>query len=120
MAGPDPKTLIDPVGPDELRGAARGTLGEWWSPMLKEPTFLRTSEYRAYAVLTMCRALYTVQNGEIVSKPVAARWAMESAAKERTRLIEASLSWRNEEEIDLEQTLDFVRDTIERCMRTSR
>jgi hypothetical protein len=35
------------------------------------------SEYQAYAILTMCRALYTLQHGTVVSKSVAARWAQE-------------------------------------------
>jgi len=34
--------------------------------------------YRAYAVLTLCRILYSLRKGTIVSKPRAARWAMRS------------------------------------------
>jgi predicted nucleotidyltransferase len=34
--------------------------------------------YRAYAVLTLCRILFTHRRGGIVSKPRAARWALRS------------------------------------------
>ncbi|HEV8716188.1 MAG TPA: nucleotidyltransferase domain-containing protein, partial [Candidatus Binatia bacterium] len=34
LAGPLPRTLIDPVQPAELREAVRGILREWWMPML--------------------------------------------------------------------------------------
>ena len=32
--------------------------------------------YRAYAVLTLCRILYSLAKGTVVSKPRAAKWAM--------------------------------------------
>jgi predicted nucleotidyltransferase len=74
---PDPKTLIDYVSPGDLRGAVLGTLQEWWFPMLDEPAWLRQhgSGYHAYAVISMCRALYTLRHGTIVSKPKAIQWA---------------------------------------------
>jgi hypothetical protein len=43
--------------------------------MLEEPKRLHSSEYQAYAIVTMCRVLYTLEHGTIVSKPVSARWA---------------------------------------------
>lgn len=75
LAGPDPKTLIDPVTPDDLRRSVQGVLNEWWWPMLDNPDWIRSVEYQAFAVLTMCRALHALQCGTIVSKPIAARWA---------------------------------------------
>ena len=32
--------------------------------------------YRAYAILTLCRILYSHRLGDVVSKPRAARWAL--------------------------------------------
>jgi len=77
ITGPDLKTLIDPVSADEIRGAVRETLQEWWFPLLQDSSWLaeRGSEYHAYAILTMCRALYALEHGTILSKPAAARWA---------------------------------------------
>ena len=75
--GPAPKTLIDPVSPADIRQAILGLLDEWWFPMLSNPTWLRErgSEYHAYAVISMCRALHGIKHGIIASKPAAARWA---------------------------------------------
>ena len=59
LAGPNPKELIDPVTPGEIRSAVHGILTEWWFPMLEDPSWLRKHEsnYYGYAVITMCRAL---------------------------------------------------------------
>lgn len=76
LYGTDPKTLIDPVSPDAIRWAARETLLEWWAPQLDEPFRLLKRDYQAYAVLTLCRALYTLEQGEMVSKPAAAKWVI--------------------------------------------
>jgi hypothetical protein len=93
LAGPDPKTLIDPVSSADLRRAVKGALHEWWFPMLEDPTWLQEHgpEYHAFAILTMCRALYTLENGEVVSKPVAARWVQGKLGKEWSRIIDQAL-----------------------------
>ncbi len=41
--------------------------------MIDDPTRLQNLSYRYYAVLAMCRILYTWHHGDVVSKPVAAR-----------------------------------------------
>ncbi len=93
LAGPDPKTLIDPVSPEDIRRAVKGVLNEWWFPMLEDPTWLREhgSEYHAYAILTMCRALYTLENGTLVSKPVAAHWVQGKLGQDWSRIIDQAL-----------------------------
>ncbi len=78
VCGPSLKSSIDPVTPDDLRHAVAGVLREWWQPMLDNPGLIRNREYEAYATLTMCRALYALEYGDIVSKPAAARWARET------------------------------------------
>jgi hypothetical protein len=93
IAGPDPKTLIDPVSPDEIRQAVLGVLNEWWFPMLENPAWLkeRGSEYHAYAVISMCRVLHAIEHGVIVSKPIAANWT-KTKFKAWKSLIETSLA----------------------------
>jgi hypothetical protein len=118
LAGPAPKALIDPVRPNELRRAALATLHEWWSPMLRDPARLHSSEYRAYAVLTMCRALYTLQHGTVVSKPVAARWTQEKLGERWTALIERALAWPGgAQSDDMDETLGLIRHTLERSQQ---
>ena len=93
LAGPDPKTLIDPVDPKDIRRAVKGVLNEWWFPMLEDPTWLREhgSEYHAFAILTMCRALYTLENGTIVSKQIAARWVQGKLGENWSQVIEQAI-----------------------------
>lgn len=117
VAGADPKTLIDPVSADEIRQAVIAFLNEWWSPMLDNPFRLQSAEYQAYAVLTMCRALYTLENGTIASKPVCARWAQETLDQRWTPLIDRAWVERQNpglraEADDVNETLNFIRYTL--------
>lgn len=119
IAGPDPKSLMDPIPPDELRAATLNLLQAWWAPMLDQnPAFLHSAEYKAYAVLTMCRMWYTLEHGAVVSKPAAARWARTTLDKRWVALIEWALRWRPDLQVDdeekLRETLDFIRHTLKR------
>jgi len=118
LAGPDPKTLIDPVSPDDIRRAVRGTLHEWWFPMLENPSWLQRHEsnYHGFAVITMCRALHALKHGTVVSKPVAVRWAQEELGSRWHRLIEqavASQYGRHSEFFN--KALDFIQFTMEQA-----
>jgi len=56
----------------------------WWvSPMLYDPKeILRRGYPSSYIVLTLCRILYTLQFGDVVSKPKAARWVKRNSERE--------------------------------------
>ena len=113
LEGPDPKLLIDPVSPDEIRQSVLGVLEEWWFPMLDHPNWLgeRGSEYHAYAVISMCRSLHALKHGTIVSKPKAAKWA-QMEFYEWSPLIEKALIAQHEKNGDfLDEALDFIRFT---------
>jgi Domain of unknown function (DUF4111)/Nucleotidyltransferase domain len=77
LAGPNPNPLIDPISLEARQQAIRNFLREWWQPMLTDSTRLEDGDYRVYAVQTMARALCTLETGELLSKPVAIRWALE-------------------------------------------
>ena len=116
LAGPAPRSLIDPVAPDDLRRAMRELLRDWWAPMLYDTARLRSAEYQAYAVLTMCRALYTLATGAVASKPVAARWAQAALGAPRAALIERALAWWPGMRLDtLDETLDFIQYMLSDC-----
>jgi predicted nucleotidyltransferase len=109
IAGPELRPLIDPVSPDDLRGAVRGILNEWWRPMLDDPSFLQRRDYQAFGTLTMCRATYALRSGEIVSKPTAARW-FQAQFPQWAGLIERALAWPDGEQADeFDETLEFLR-----------
>jgi predicted nucleotidyltransferase len=115
LAGPPPQTLIDPLQPNDLRRAALATLREWWAPQLQDHTRLRSREYQAYATLTMCRVLYTLEFGTVVSKSIATRWAQQVLGEPWAALIERALAWpRGAQPGQLDETLDFIRYALER------
>lgn len=93
VAGPPIAPQIEPGGPGALRAAIGALLAEWWEPMLAEPARLHQPNYQAYAILSMCRALYTLAHGTIASKPAAARWA-QAAFPALAPAIEQALAWR--------------------------
>jgi predicted nucleotidyltransferase len=123
LAGPDPKSLIDPVSPEDIRRAVKGVLQEWWFPMLEDPSWLKNhgSEYHAFAILSMCRALHALKHGTIVSKPIAARWAQKELGERWSQVIERSLAQRvGSEDRDLyNESLEFIRFTMS-TIRNSR
>jgi hypothetical protein len=114
LAGPPAETLIDPVGPGELRRGVRELLRNWWVPMLSDPVRLRGPGYRRYAIVTMCRMLYTFRHGAVVSKPEAARWALGALDGRWHELIRQAQVWPGVPLPDnLEDTLDLIRHTSE-------
>ena len=115
VEGPDPKTLIDYVSPQEVRAAVLGVLTEWWFPMLDDPSWLREHDdaYRAFAVISMCRVLHALEHGTIVSKPKAVRWAKAGLGESWNTLIDKAAAISNHDlgELALDETLDFIRFT---------
>ena len=115
VEGPDPKTLVDFVTPDDIRGAVLGVLREWWFPMLDDPSWLRERESgdHAFAVITMCRVLHALEHGTIVSKPKAIQWARQKLDSSWMPLIDKAVAVsQHETEYDLlNETLDFIRFT---------
>jgi hypothetical protein len=90
LFGTAPTTLIDPISKQEFiqtvkQHAARW--GEWIHDSRARPS-------QAYAILTMCRALYTSKHGVQVSKRKAAQWAAQELP-EWSGLIENALLWRS-------------------------
>lgn len=113
IKGPHPKTFIKPVPPHILKKAATKSLQDWWMPQLKDHSRLAKDDYQVYAILTMCRALYTIKNGDIESKSTAANWAKKMLNKKWSNLIDQALSWNIGNNFDrLEETLDFIEFTL--------
>ena len=123
LAGPAPRTLIDPVSPEDLRRALLATLRGWWAPMLGDPSRLSGRGYQSYTVLTMCRILYTLEHGAIVSKPFAARWANDTFGERWGHLIERAVAGRHHPQTaaateDVRETLALIRYTLERSRQS--
>ncbi len=119
LFGPPAKTIIAPVTQDEFVWAVRD---QATSPVSAWVNDLKTDRKRqAYAILTMCRALYAHRIGVQASKRQAALWAQQELP-EWSRLIQSALAWRQawrEEQVDHAATyaetlwfVRFVRDQI--------
>jgi hypothetical protein len=116
LAGPDIKTLVDPVSSDDLRDAMRPLLTGWIASLLNEPVPFAGRGHQSYIVLTVCRILYTMDYGEIVSKRAAANWAKESLQDRWRPLIERAWAGRQNPSLPLEdtnETLAFIRQIVE-------
>jgi hypothetical protein len=107
--------LIDPISIGVLKEAVRELLVTWWAPQLVDASHLQSAGYRFYAILTMCRVLFTMQTGKVVSKPVAADWALQHLEERWQGLIHRALNFPQDSlEDTLEETQAFIRYTVER------
>lgn len=117
LEGPDPKTFIDFVSAEDIRKCIIDVLNEWWFPMLENPAWLRENDdgYRSFAVITMCRVLHGLEHGTITSKPKATQWARTKVDSHWHLLIDKAVAVSNHEEenIFLDETLDFIKYTKE-------
>ena len=115
VAGPSPSTFIDLVGASDLRHALRDNVEQWWRPLLDDPDWVQQSQKQPFAILTMCRALYTLEHGIVASKPVAARWFQLMIGGEWTELIEWALAWPHDMKSNrLASTLSLIQYTLKR------
>jgi Domain of unknown function (DUF4111) len=116
VRGPDPERLIDPIGPDQLRAAVLASLSRHWNLAGQDVGWLRPRNYQAFAVLTVCRGLYTLDRGMVVSKPEAAAWARRRLEPPWPALVDRALAWRADQRHDdrhLPETLRFVAHAVQ-------
>ena len=122
LAGPEPRTLVDPVSGDDLRLEVSATM-RWWADMIfADPREMDRWWYPSFTVLTYCRMLYTLESGMISSKPVAARWAQETLDQRWAPLIRrawevrpslSSRVGRRADPDELSGTLEFIRYAVD-------
>jgi len=114
LAGPPPRTLVPRIPPSELRQAAINILHNHWEWRLNDPVKLSPPDSQVYAVLTMCRILYTFQYGTVVSKTEAAAWAQRTLPEQMVTLVTQALEWRNGKPFDyLNEIMDLIRYTVQ-------
>lgn len=110
--GPQLRGLIDPVEEAALQTAVL-EIRWWWEEQVADPHLLVQDAYQAFAVLSMCRMLATLQKGDILTKPQAARWAQAKVARPWADLIEAALIWRPGQPMArLDEAIAFIRFTL--------
>lgn len=115
LYGPDSKTLIPPISSEEIVGAVRMVLAQDWLEWVgtwQYPGWQTHAGEMRFVVETMCRAAYTLERGEMCSKPQAVQWALKTLPEPWPPLIERSQTWRAGQPIDpatARQAAEFVR-----------
>jgi len=121
MAGPEPRALLDPVDPDEMRREGAAMAGEWLEKARADLSWLawfRQREAQAFVVLPLCRLLYTLETGAVASKPAAARWAQPPPGRGWAGLIEHALAGQKDRtqipESEVDESMALIRHTVDR------
>lgn len=120
LCGPPPRALIPKISQSEFVEAVREQAEAWKEWVFK----MSTPGAQSYAVLTLCRALYTHTHGRQASKKQAALWA-QSYLPQWAPLIQQSSHWLGEgqdkgagEKAGLQETVRFVHDVACRITGT--
>lgn len=94
LYGPPPDTFVPPITPEILFAALEHEVGYLREELIEKPKseWRDVPFYRAYAVLTLCRILYSHRKGAVVSKKRAARWALKNLSEEWHELIRRALT----------------------------
>lgn len=98
LNGPDPQKLIEPISVEELHSAVSIRLSDWveWANQIDDPEWRFPLSHKAYVVETMCRIMFTLDCGDICSKPHAVVWALERFPEPWRTLVERSQLWRTD------------------------
>lgn len=112
LFGPPAAKLIDPISPDDVRTATVEVLHSWWgSPEAVDYIQTAPPGGLAFIALTMCRALYALKCGVVISKPQAGRWALAELDTRWHPLIERSLAWKLDDSMK-QDMIAFVRYVV--------
>lgn len=112
-----PTSIIDAITQEEFLQCIKNHARSWREWV--RDAYTRPAQ--GYAILTMCRSLYTCRHGEQISKLQAARWAQQELPQ-WSNLIQNALMWRQawREEVPnpdatlpaTQQFVNFVSDRI--------
>jgi RimJ/RimL family protein N-acetyltransferase/predicted nucleotidyltransferase len=92
LAGPDPKSLVDPVSAAELQADVRWAIREWVEWLGSHSSLSRRAQ--GLLVLTICRMLQTWESGRVTTKSEAGEWALDVLDAKWAGLIRAALDDR--------------------------
>lgn len=123
VIGPDPKTLLDPIDPDDLRREIKETLIGWGPELIKNPEPYKNRFYQAFFVLNYCRVLQDLEEGRITSKLGGINWAKHHLDPKWIPLIDYCWKERQDTEISIrqpansdiyDQVIDFVKYAVDK------
>ncbi len=126
LAGPPPRTLVDPISEELLRADIFKTIIEWGQEILDDSARYNNRFYQTFIVLSYCRMLHDLRNGYAGSKREGAEWAKAALDPSWSELIDATWDGRPDpayqvrqpaDPQDFEKTLNFVAYVMEESRR---
>lgn len=98
LVGPPARSFVPRVDEPTLLSALRRELGYLRTEITTKAhsKWRRVPSYRVYAVLTVCRILYSLRTGTIASKPRAAHWAIAHLPSSHVMLVRLALRAHSE------------------------
>jgi len=110
ITGPPLQSIIDPVRPEQLQEAVLTLLRNNWASLLHNTDIFLGAGHQPFVVLTMCRALYTLEHGTVASKQHSAEWVIAKSDRKWTKLINQAMAWHyGDPPGDIGQTQEFMR-----------
>jgi len=118
VLGPDPKSLIGPITPNDLRREIYEFHVGWTPGFIENPDQWKNRFFQVFFVLHFCRALQDLEEGRITSKKEAMVWAKNNLDSKWHDLIDYSWNERKDENISIlqpanherwEETLEFAK-----------
>ncbi len=126
LAGPPPKTLVDPIPVETLRQSIYNDIIHWGNHILQNPDQYNNRFYQTFMVLSYCRMLHDLINGYPGSKRAGAEWAKRHFDPRWHGLIDRTWAGRPKPEIqvrtpadpeDYQATLELIRHVMELSTR---
>jgi hypothetical protein len=109
LSGPRPESFVPAITPEILFEALEREVGYLREEIrAKDSQWRDQPSYRAYAVLTLCRILYSFRKGKVVSKPRAARWALKHLPEEWSEIIRQAIRSDGSTHIPLSRIRRFI------------
>jgi predicted nucleotidyltransferase len=129
LLGPKPKTFLRPIQLDGLFGEMKASMFQifdLFAASINQPLNYWNSQFgQSFTVLTYCRILHTLHTGEVRSKKVGAKWAMQTVDPEWSKLIDQA--WNDRKGVRfgvkigqradknlLDETLEFMKYALAR------
>ena len=122
LVGPDLKTLIDPISPEDLRREVRAVMRDWGDEIISGRYSIDNRWAQPFAVISYCRMLQTLQTATIQSKLAAVRWGLKHLDPCWSDLIQRAWADRPDPSTkfrtpadpqDVNKTIEFVRYSLE-------
>ncbi len=123
VLGPDPKTLIGPITPNDLRREIKEFHVIWIPDFIANPNPWKNRFHQVFFVLHFSRALQDLEEGRITSKKEGMEWAKKNLDPKWFDLINFSWNERKDENISKyqpanhqrwEETLEFVKYVLKK------